>query len=74
MRVEGSTLRVETGSSSWVGPSDCGFEIRINLHKGAAISIDQPAVQAQMTGDYTSIALEAMRATFHSMVMPRMSM
>jgi hypothetical protein len=57
MRVEGSTLYVETGSSSWFGPSDCGYEIGINLHKGAAISIDQAAVQAQMTGDYTSIAL-----------------
>ncbi|WP_157961416.1 hypothetical protein [Microvirga flavescens] len=58
MWVDGSTLFVEADSSQWLDTSDCVVEIKANVRKETAVSIEQAASQARLSGDFSSIALD----------------
>ncbi|MGF6172462.1 hypothetical protein [Ensifer sp. 4252] len=62
MRVEGSTLYVDVAAPSWPELKECKTELRANLKKGASISVQQPAFQATLQGEFSSVALKGKAA------------
>ena len=57
MKREDSTLRIDVAPSSWLDPSDCRVEINANIQPESSVSIDQAALQANMTGNFSTIAI-----------------
>jgi hypothetical protein len=62
MHIDGSTLIVSVSPSSWMDPSDCRVEIRANVRKDSAVSIEQAAVQARLKGDFSSLDIDSKAA------------
>jgi hypothetical protein len=58
MRIDGATLVVDVAASSWLDVSDCTAEIKANVRKETAVSIQQAASQVKLAGDFSSIALD----------------
>ncbi|MDE1991318.1 MAG: hypothetical protein KGI75_02400 [Rhizobiaceae bacterium] len=61
MHVEGTTLYIDTGSSSWLDRSDCRAEIDANVPAGATVEIDQQALDVKLDGDFARVRI-AVRA------------
>lgn len=59
MHIEGTTLTVEAGPSSWLDPSDCKVEFAANARKGVSVSVEQAASQVRLAGDFSTLSLEA---------------
>ncbi|MER8914602.1 hypothetical protein NKI32_12285 [Mesorhizobium sp. M0761] len=57
MKREASTLRINVAPSSWLDPSDCRVEINANIAPESSVSIEQAALLASMTGNFSSIAI-----------------
>ena len=57
MKREASTLRIDVAPSSWLDPSDCKVEINANIAPESSVSIEQAALLASMTGNFSSIAI-----------------
>ncbi|WP_421915832.1 hypothetical protein [Mesorhizobium sp.] len=62
MKLEGSTLRIDVAPSSWLDPSDCRVEINANIQPESSVSIDQAALQANMAGNFSTIAITSKAA------------
>ncbi|WP_457582542.1 hypothetical protein [Ensifer canadensis] len=62
MRVEGSTLYIDVAAPSWPELDECKTELRANLKKGASVSIEQPAFQATLEGEFSSVAFKGKAA------------
>ncbi|CAN7208292.1 MULTISPECIES: hypothetical protein [Ensifer] len=62
MRVEGSTLYIVVAAPSWPELEECRTAFRANLKKGASISVEQPAFQAALEGEFSSVALKGKAA------------
>ncbi|TSE07503.1 hypothetical protein C1D09_018385 [Mesorhizobium intechi] len=62
MKLEASTLRIDVAPSSWLDPSDCRVEINANMQPESSVSIDQAALQASMTGNFSTIAITSKAA------------
>lgn len=58
MSIEGGTLSVDVGTP-WPDPSDCVVELRANLPKASAVSIEQAATQVSLKGDFSSVLLDS---------------
>ncbi|PZM07611.1 hypothetical protein [Rhizobium tubonense] len=59
MRLDGSTLRVDVSPSPWFGASDCVVAIRANIKKESAVSIEQKALKATLSGNFSSVDIES---------------
>ncbi|MER8378487.1 hypothetical protein NKJ36_15740 [Mesorhizobium sp. M0142] len=57
MKLVASTLRIDVAPSSWLDPSDCVVEINANIQPESSVSIDQAALQANMAGNFSTIAI-----------------
>lgn len=62
MTLEASTLRIDVAPSSWLDPSDCRVEISANIQPESSVSIDQVALQANMAGNFSTIAITSKAA------------
>lgn len=62
MKREASTLRIDVAPSSWLDPSDCRVEINANIQPESSVSIDQAALQANMAGNFSTIAITSKAA------------
>ena len=62
MKLEASTLRIDVAPSSWLDPSDCRVEINANIQPESSVSIDQAALQANMAGNFSAIAITSKAA------------
>ena len=62
MKLEASTLRIDVAPSSWLDPSDCRVEINANIQPESSVSIDQAALQANMAGNFSTIAITSKAA------------
>ncbi|QND57233.1 hypothetical protein [Mesorhizobium huakuii] len=62
MKLEASTLRIDVAPASWLDPSDCRVEIYANIQPESSVSIDQAALQANMAGNFSSIAITSKAA------------
>lgn len=62
MRVEGSTLYIDVAAPSWPELEDCKVELHANLKKGATVSIEQPAFQARLDGEFSAVVLKGKAA------------
>ena len=62
MKLEASTLRIDVAPSSWLDPSDCRVEINANIQPESSVSIDQAALQANMAGSFSTIAISSKAA------------
>lgn len=62
MKLEASTLRIDVAPSSWLDPSDCRVEISANIQPESSVSIDQAALQANMAGSFSTIAISSKAA------------
>ncbi|UVK40012.1 hypothetical protein LHFGNBLO_001436 [Mesorhizobium sp. AR10] len=62
MKREASTLHIDVAPSSWLDPSDCVVEITANIQPESSVSIDQAALRANMTGNFSAIAINGKAA------------
>lgn len=62
MRVEGTTLYVDVAAPSWPELEECKTQLRANLKQGASVSIEQPAFQAKLEGEFSRVALKGKAA------------
>jgi len=59
MWIEGSLLRIDVGIWTWFGVSDCRYDINLNVKKQTAVTIDQQALRAGLTGDFSAVTIAA---------------
>jgi hypothetical protein len=59
MWIEGTLLRIDVGISRWFGRSDCSYDINLNIKKQTAVAIDQQALQASLSGDFSTLTIAA---------------
>lgn len=62
MRIEGSLLHIDVGMKTWLNPSDCSYDINLNVKKDTAVAIDQRALQANLSGKFSALTIAAKAA------------
>jgi hypothetical protein len=62
MRVDGATLYVDVPPAGFLDRSDCVTEIRANLQREVAVTINQAATDVHLSGDYAAVTLIAQAA------------
>ena len=55
-------MRIDVAPTSWLDPSDCTVEITANIQPESSVSIDQAALQANMAGSFSTIAVTSKAA------------
>lgn len=62
MRVEAATLYVDVPPAGFLDRSDCTTEIRANLRRETAVTVNQAAAEVRLVGDYAAVTLIAQAA------------
>jgi hypothetical protein len=62
MWIEGTLLRINVGIGAWFGVSNCKYDINLNVRKQTGIAIHQQALQADLSGDFSSVTIAAKAA------------
>jgi hypothetical protein len=59
MTIEGSLLRIDVGMRTWFGMSDCSDDINLNVKQNTTVAIDQQALKADLSGDFSALTITA---------------
>ncbi|MBP0581768.1 hypothetical protein J8I29_20740 [Labrys sp. LIt4] len=59
IRLDGTQLRVDTGSRTWFGNSDCRLELTATLPENVAVSIEQDATSSHLSGSFASLDVKS---------------
>lgn len=59
IRLDGTELRVDTGSRAWFGASDCRLELTATLPENVAVSIEQDATSSHLSGSFASLDIKS---------------
>lgn len=62
MSIEGTLLRIDVGQSTGFGTADCRYDINLNVRKQTAAAIDQQAMRANLSGDFSTLTVTAKAA------------
>jgi hypothetical protein len=62
MWIEGALLRIDVGIRTWFGVSDCSYDINLNVRKQTAVAINQQALQADLSGEFSAVTIAAKAA------------
>ena len=64
MRVDGDTLYIRAEDATLFGFTNCSARIDVATGRDVAVTIDQPAAQVRLDGDYSNVTLKVHAADF----------